>query len=239
MNGGEYMTFGSRLKYFRNEKKMSQQDLAKQLNVTPQTISKWENNISEPEFQLINKITDIFKISYDQLFIDHSGDDYKGIIYVVEKDMRMKNIYGFFVGFCAFLSLSLLITTIYLSTLEELGWQFIVFFGLFTVMCLFMLFVNTSWRNIFQKSPEVLIEIYKDNIHIVEDNITIDVDSIMKYKLEKYHFYSGIRVYNETGLLKIWCQKNQKIVVRDILNINEVKKAMYQMKSKNHKEEQQ
>ena len=74
------MTFGKRLKSFRLEKNMSQQDLAEKLNVTPQAVSKWENDISEPEFQIIKEITQIYKVSFDRLFQDDEKSIYKGLI---------------------------------------------------------------------------------------------------------------------------------------------------------------
>ena len=45
--GGDFMTFGERLKYFRVKSKISQQDLSDLLNITPQTISKCENDLSK------------------------------------------------------------------------------------------------------------------------------------------------------------------------------------------------
>ena len=35
------MTLGQKIKKFRNEKKLTQKDIAEQLNVSFQTVSKW------------------------------------------------------------------------------------------------------------------------------------------------------------------------------------------------------
>jgi len=96
------MTFGKRLKSLRLEKNMSQQDLAEKLNVTPQAVSKWENDISEPEFQIIKEITQIYKVSFDRLFQDDDESIYKGLILNVVKDSRMGGVYSFFTYFCSF-----------------------------------------------------------------------------------------------------------------------------------------
>ena len=75
------MTFGERLRSYRIIENMSQKDLAELLNVTPQTISKLENNLSEPEFHLISEMTKIFKITHDELFIGESKINYQGSLY--------------------------------------------------------------------------------------------------------------------------------------------------------------
>ena len=43
------MTLGQKIKKFRNEKKLTQKDIAEQLNVSFQTVSKWENDENEPD----------------------------------------------------------------------------------------------------------------------------------------------------------------------------------------------
>ena len=46
--GREYMrNYGNALRYLRRSKNYTQQDMAKMLNVSPQTISKWENGVNQ------------------------------------------------------------------------------------------------------------------------------------------------------------------------------------------------
>lgn len=40
------MTFGEKLFKLRNEKGLSQEQLAEQMNTTRQAVSKWENDVS-------------------------------------------------------------------------------------------------------------------------------------------------------------------------------------------------
>lgn len=58
---------GSKLKELRAAKKMSQKDLANHLNVTPQTISKWELNKSYPDLDTLVKISQYFQVSTDEI----------------------------------------------------------------------------------------------------------------------------------------------------------------------------
>ena len=59
--------FSSRLAYYRKRAGLKQEELAVQLNVTPQAVSKWENG-SFPDGTLLPQIADILHISLDILF---------------------------------------------------------------------------------------------------------------------------------------------------------------------------
>ena len=61
------MNLGDKIYQQRTEKKLSQGDLAEMLNVSRQSISKWENNTSIPDLDKIVKLSEIFDISLDEL----------------------------------------------------------------------------------------------------------------------------------------------------------------------------
>ena len=48
-------SLGSRIAELRRKKNMSQEDLANALGVTPQAVSKWENDLSCPDITLLPK----------------------------------------------------------------------------------------------------------------------------------------------------------------------------------------
>lgn len=58
---------GENIKKLRKAKRMTQKEVANQLNVTPQTISKWERNISYPDLDMLVKLSQLFYISTDAL----------------------------------------------------------------------------------------------------------------------------------------------------------------------------
>ena len=62
------MTFGQKLKKLRIEKNLTQKDLADQLHVTFQTVSKWENDTNEPDFSTLKEISKILGCSIEELF---------------------------------------------------------------------------------------------------------------------------------------------------------------------------
>lgn len=60
-------TFGNRLAKLRKEHNLTQEDLAKKLNISAQAISKWENDLTAPDIDTLIKLSDIFNISLDEL----------------------------------------------------------------------------------------------------------------------------------------------------------------------------
>ena len=61
------MTLGSKIKKLRTEKELTQKDLADQLHITFQTISKWENNENEPDIATLRELAKLFDCSLDYL----------------------------------------------------------------------------------------------------------------------------------------------------------------------------
>ena len=59
--------FSTTLHSLRKEKKVTQEQLAERLGVSPQAVSKWENG-SYPEGDLIPAIADFFEVSIDYLY---------------------------------------------------------------------------------------------------------------------------------------------------------------------------
>lgn len=61
------MNLGENIYRFRTEKNMSQGDLADALDVSRQSVSKWENNSATPELEKLIKMSSLFGISLDEL----------------------------------------------------------------------------------------------------------------------------------------------------------------------------
>lgn len=67
--GGDLMNekFGGKLRALRENKGMSQSDLADQLNVSRQAVYKWESNKGYPDIENLIRISDIFNVTIDEL----------------------------------------------------------------------------------------------------------------------------------------------------------------------------
>lgn len=61
------MNLGENIYQFRTKKNMSQGDLANALDVSRQSVSKWENNSAVPELDKLIRMSEIFSISIDEL----------------------------------------------------------------------------------------------------------------------------------------------------------------------------
>lgn len=66
-HGGDGMTFGERLYELRNKNNLSQEELAEVLDVSRQSISKWENDKAYPEMTRLLFMSDYFDVSLDYL----------------------------------------------------------------------------------------------------------------------------------------------------------------------------
>ena len=65
-------TIGKNISRYRKEKGLTQEELAELCRVSPQAVSKWENNISCPDIMQLKPLAHIFGISVDQLLDDGS-----------------------------------------------------------------------------------------------------------------------------------------------------------------------
>lgn len=70
------MGIGSKIKEYRNKAGLTQKDLADDLHVTYQAVSRWENDDAEPSIDMLKDMCRIFKCSTDDLFgIDKPEDE--------------------------------------------------------------------------------------------------------------------------------------------------------------------
>ena len=63
----------------RNEQNMTQPELAKRLNYSDKSVSKWENGISTPPIDVLKEIADIFEVTLDDLVRDPDAGEYDRI----------------------------------------------------------------------------------------------------------------------------------------------------------------
>lgn len=82
------MQFGDRLKQQRKIKELTQDDVARKLNVSRQTISSWENENSYPDIKSLIQLSNLYNISLDTMLKED-----KGMKEFIEKsDLRKKMV---------------------------------------------------------------------------------------------------------------------------------------------------
>lgn len=60
-------TLGTRLVELRKKYNFTQADIGEKLNVSVQAVSKWENDLSLPDYDYLIKLADLFNTSIDEL----------------------------------------------------------------------------------------------------------------------------------------------------------------------------
>lgn len=64
------MTFGEKLSYLRKNARLTQDDVAQHLGISPQAVSKWENDLSCPDIMLLPEIAKLYGKTVDALLSD-------------------------------------------------------------------------------------------------------------------------------------------------------------------------
>lgn len=67
-------TFGQRFQRLRKEKNLTQEDIASKINITPQSISKRENDLSAPDISILPELAKILEVSLDELLTGKKAD---------------------------------------------------------------------------------------------------------------------------------------------------------------------
>lgn len=86
------MTLGEKIYKLRNERNMTQEQLAEKLGVTRQSISKWEGDLVKPEIEKLKAMAKLFEVSLDDLISDEAAEVKPAKTDRLERDA---NIYKF------------------------------------------------------------------------------------------------------------------------------------------------
>ncbi|WP_343343086.1 helix-turn-helix transcriptional regulator [Terrisporobacter petrolearius] len=84
------LNFGNNLKKLRAENNLSQEQLAKKLNLPCQAISKWELGKEHPDMEDLVMLRDIFHVTIDDLVIN---DNIVGCKDSKKRNLALKDIY--------------------------------------------------------------------------------------------------------------------------------------------------
>ncbi|MHC1694241.1 MAG: helix-turn-helix domain-containing protein [Eubacteriales bacterium] len=77
------MNIGETIKRIRRSRDMTQEQLAEELNLSPQAISRWETGQAMPDITLIPSIAGIFNVTVDELFgmEEVRSQEYRGNVF--------------------------------------------------------------------------------------------------------------------------------------------------------------
>jgi transcriptional regulator with XRE-family HTH domain len=91
------MTIAEKIKELRKDNSMTQEDLAEKLNVSRQTISKWETSVTIPDADNIVAISKLFNITTDELLDYRVETVQKKKQFIMDMAVLLFGIIGFIV----------------------------------------------------------------------------------------------------------------------------------------------
>lgn len=135
---------GERISSYRKDRNMSQEELASVLNVSRQTISKWETGDTLPDVYNAVAIANLFHVSLDEL-VTGLTRVYGGSSYMVKlkEDRRRINIKAIIVGSIGSLLFAL---SIVLSDVFELSNQYVAIVFAFVLPVLMFCWGFAIWN---------------------------------------------------------------------------------------------
>ena len=102
------MAFGETLTNLRKTRGLSQEQLAEELDLTRQTISKWELNQSTPDIEYIRRLSDFFEVSTDYLIKGEetakAGEPVKNAEHSFSTEDRKRTCYKLMCAFSALMA---------------------------------------------------------------------------------------------------------------------------------------
>ena len=93
------MGIGLKIKEYRNRAGLTQKDLADELHVTYQAVSRWENDDAEPSFDMLKDICRILNCTADDLF-EMDNDELEETIHQPEEPATIKEVEKPVIGIC-------------------------------------------------------------------------------------------------------------------------------------------
>lgn len=98
MRGRWYMELGEQLQKLREQKNMSREELAQEMNVSRQAVYKWENNKGYPDIENLIKLSDLYNITLDKLIKDDHSFQKKIVIDKKKNNIEDLSDPGFLIG---------------------------------------------------------------------------------------------------------------------------------------------
>lgn len=149
------MSIGERLINLRKSKNLSQEQVADQINVTRQTISKWETDQSVPDLDKVIPLCELYGISADELLSGNIKEEMETSDSYNYSNMRKKKSLGIGLGiFLYFVAIAWIMIAIPVMLLNP-----IVASAIFLLICGVATFVIV-YTCINYKTPKV--EVYKE-----------------------------------------------------------------------------
>ena len=132
------MAVADKIKKLRKDNNMTQEDLAEKLNVSRQTISKWETNVVIPDADNIVSICKLFNITTDELLDYKVESIQKKKQFIIDMSVLLFGIIGFII-FAILLMTNQIDETSSVITINGYGIVALIFFVLIIAFIIIMI----------------------------------------------------------------------------------------------------
>lgn len=178
------MNLGDKLLELRKKKGLSQEEVAYELNVTRQTVSKWETNQTTPDFDKIAPLCKLYDISTDELLTGKMKEEKNNI--TIQPDNKRKAVILSISIFLYFFAVALLIFSIEVVKLNE---SFAV--SIFLIICAIATCLIVYQSSLSPKKEKTETE-KKDNklykqIENIVSSITLILYLIISFSTMAWH----------------------------------------------------
>ena len=97
---------GKNIKKYRDERGITQEQLAEQMNVTRQAVSNWENAKTQPDLDTLFRLSQIFGISVEEMIYGEKREEAPKVINITKKTVhKVENKVGKGLSFGAALAM--------------------------------------------------------------------------------------------------------------------------------------
>lgn len=227
----ENMNLADNLKKIRKEHHLSQEQLAEQLGVSRQSVSKWESNLAYPEMDKVLQLCKLFDLNMDELL----NQDIKEVSDNKQAKINMNKYIDDFLEYVT-KTIDMFTSMSWKEKLKCLFEQFVILLSMIIIFAIIgSVFDSILWNlsdvissRIFELILSILRVIYLIiclilgvilELHIFKvrylDYYTIIKEDSKKKSLEKEgEEVSSKNLFNEEGKI-VYQQKSQKIIIRD------------------------
>lgn len=201
--------FSENLKKIRKDNNLSQEDLAEQLGVSRQAISKWESGIAYPEMDKIIALCTKFNLNIDDLL-------YKDIREVKGEEDAKKNLNKYIDDFLNFITntINLFCNMRLKSKIKCLFEQVVLGFVLFGIFAIIGVIAGDLLSGVFGFIPEKIYFIFSSIINLIYVVFSIIVSVMIMlhiFKTRYLDYYEKIKLESNVELKEESIDKQEEI----------------------------
>lgn len=183
------MKINEKIKKFRKTFDLSQEELAQKLNLSRQTITKWETEGGLPDVNNLKPLADLFGVSVDYL-LDDEKDYYESIMrekLELKEKNNFNNRYDYAISYLKekYPEPNIIYGLSQTRKLSKLEWLVSLFVGPSTVELASYLDEFAIWFLVKKETQKLLVKVTEEYIEIRELSNLIDEN---KFVIEKNKF---------------------------------------------------